>query len=104
MIDKNSIYSATEDNVDEVVDYFFDYIDDLLLAGKFSEVDEWMLSLRVDDIDNLSVLVCILCITHMAHTKLAAYKEVSQRVVNRIKVLAPDRWVKLVKGFYGINV
>ena len=67
-------FISNEQDADVAIDKLFDYVDDLLLKGEFTEVDAF---LQIVDVEELSkeLAVAVLSITFTAKEKLEAREE-----------------------------
>lgn len=85
------------------LDNLFDQVDDLLVAGRFGEVDKFI---RTFPVGSSPIVICIglLTVCGAARPELNDLKEIDnlrRRVRSRITELAPDRVETLMYGLEG---
>jgi hypothetical protein len=88
---------VAEGRNDAAIDRVFGEIDDLLLGGAFSAVDDILLEVELAKL-NTTLLVGFLTITFAAKTRLFGREDFVRRVEQRLLVLAPDRIDGLLRG------
>lgn len=85
--------------VDAALDRLFDEVDDLLVAGEFTKVDELLMELDLTRCST-TLLVGFLSITLAAKKKLFAREDFTRRVEQRLRALVPDRAQRLMQSLW----
>ena len=84
-------------HIDRAVDIVFDQIDDLLIAENFGRCNELLLTVDPQRLDT-HLMVSVLSITKSAACRLPNRAILFHRVEERLRVVAPDRIVRLLDG------
>ena len=87
-------------NIDDAIDLLFDHIDEMFLEGRFEECNDLLPKIDLEKMDTY-LLVGLLSITFAAKNKLSYHPEFESKIEERLKVLAPDRAHRLIRGFKG---
>lgn len=92
------IYISIEaGKIDKGIDILFDEIDDLLCAGEFDTCNDTLKLFDLEKLDS-NLLVGLLSITYAAKDKLPYRSEMVEKIRSRLKLLAPGRVEKLMRG------
>lgn len=87
-----------EADVDKAIDILFEYVDDLLLAGEFAEVDEFLQAARMSELSK-TLIVATLSITLAAKDKLHSREGFYYQALNHLHTyFHPTEISSLLKG------
>jgi hypothetical protein len=93
------VYSLVRrEKIDPAIDLLFDRVDNLLLAGKFSECDALLKVIDVKRLDS-NLIVAALSITDAAKDKLPSRSQFLDVCEKHLPTIAPGRVQLLLDGF-----
>jgi len=82
---------------DEALMILFRGIDNLLCEGKFEQVNQDLQDIDLEKLDS-TLLVGLLSITFAAKKHLPYREPMTLKLAERLKVLVPDKWERLIKN------
>lgn len=93
----DEIYEAIANKqIHKAVCLVFKLADALMTAGQFDQVDAFYESLDFEQLDS-NLIVCLLVTAHWAPEHLKTIDRLRDRARERLKILAPDRYERLMK-------
>lgn len=87
------------DSIERELDFILATFDDLFCEGSFSRVNQILKSIEVDKLDT-SILIGFLSFSCCARDELEFYDSFVSLVEEHLKVIEPDRWERLMRGFF----
>jgi len=86
---------VSEGNVDEAIKILYEHVDKQLISKDFNACNNLLMTIDVSRLDS-NLLVVLLSITFSAKDELHNRRDLINRIESRLKVLAPDRFERLL--------